>query len=97
MELGGNIFPFVEEKLSNNMRIRTFPECIWEEDLVWHRDKDDRHIHVLSGDNWQLQFDNELPITLNQFKSYFIPKETYHRIIKGTGDLVIEINEYKDR
>lgn len=94
VELGGNIFPFVEETLSNNMRIRTFPECIWEEDLVWHRDENDRHIHILSGDGWQIQFDNELPVVLEQFSTYFIPKEKFHRIIKGNGDLTIEIKEY---
>jgi len=93
VELGGNIFPFVEETLSNSIRIRTFPECIWEEDLVWHRDANDRHIHILSGDGWKLQFDNELPFVLEQFCTYYIPKETYHRVIKGTGDLVIEIQE----
>jgi len=93
VELGGNIFPFVEETLSNSMRIRTFPECIWEEDLVWHRDANNRHIHILSGDGWKLQFDNELPFVLEQFCTYYIPKETYHRVIKGTSDLVIEIIE----
>jgi hypothetical protein len=93
VELGGNIFPFVEESLPDNKRIRTFPDTIWEEDLVWHRDANDRHIHILSGDGWQLQFDNELPFVLEQFCTYYIPRETFHRVIKGTGDLVIEIQE----
>lgn len=93
MELGGNIFPFTEEAVSDKIRIRTFPSTIWEEDLVWHRDANDRHIQILSGDNWKIQFDNCLPVDLIQFETYFIPKETYHRIIKGSSDLIIRIEE----
>ena len=91
MELGGNIYPFVEQTHSNNMRVRTFPETVWEEDLVWHRDAEDRTIKVLSSEGWQLQMDNETPKDLLFGESYYIPKETYHRVIKGKGDLVVEI------
>mgnify|MGYP001184358577 CR=1 FL=1 len=61
MELGGNIYPFLEENLSNNSRIRTFPAEVWPEDLVWHRDAEDRTIKVISSNGWQLHMDNELP------------------------------------
>lgn len=90
-ELGGNVFPFVEETLSNNTRIRTFPETIWEDDLVWHRDKEDRTIKVISSNGWKLQMDNELPKDLIMGESHFIPKKEYHRVIKGEGELVVEI------
>jgi hypothetical protein len=92
-ELGGNLHPFVEQKLSDNRRLRTFPETIWEDDLVWHRDHNDRHIIIMSSDGWQLQMDNELPKDLVMGDSHFIPKETYHRLIKGVNDLVVEIIE----
>ena len=35
--------------------------------------------------------DNELPKDLIMGESHFIPKEKYHRVIKGQGELVIEI------
>jgi len=38
--------------------IRTFDVTKPSEDYVWHRDKEDRIIEVLSGEGWQLQFQN---------------------------------------
>jgi hypothetical protein len=38
------------------------------------------------------QFDNELPQVLKD--KVFIPKEVYHRLIKGTGTLNVRIKEY---
>ena len=92
-ELGGNLHPFVEQKLSDNRRLRTFTETIWEDDLVWHRDKHDRTIKIISSDGWQLQMDNELPKDLTMGDIHFIPKEVYHRVIKGVNDLIVEIVE----
>ena len=43
--------------------------------------------------DWQFQFDNELPISLN--KKIFIPKGVMHRIIKGIGDLQIKNKTYE--
>jgi D-lyxose ketol-isomerase len=37
--------------------------------------------------------DNQLPITLKPGDSINITKNTYHRILKGTTDLVVEILE----
>ena len=34
-----------------------------------------------------------LPIKLEDNQKIFIPKNTYHRIIKGTGELKIKIEE----
>lgn len=90
-ELGGNAFPFVEENLSKNRRIRMFPETVWEEDLVWHRDAEDRTIKVISSNGWKLQMDDQLPKELVMGEIHYIPKNTYHRIIKGIGELIVEI------
>jgi hypothetical protein len=38
-----------------------------------------------------LQMDNELPQSLTE--TIFIPKNTYHRVIKGTGDLVVRVKK----
>jgi len=71
--------------------IRRCPKELDEEFLVWHRDKQDRTIKVLIGKGWMLQKDNELPIRLEEDEDYFIPKMSYHRLLKGDGDLVLEI------
>ena len=90
-ELGGNAFPFVEENLSKNRRIRMFPETVWEDDLVWHRDAENRTVKVLSSNGWKLQMDDQLPKELVIGETHYIPKNTYHRIIKGKGELIVEI------
>jgi len=69
--------------------IRYFSSTLTEEDLVWHKDREDRIVEVLESTDWQFQFDNDIPQQLNS--RLFIPKETYHRIIKGTGDLKIKV------
>jgi hypothetical protein len=69
--------------------VRTFDENVDSEELIWHKDRQNRRIHILSGDNWYLQLDDQLPKVLEVGKEYYIPKETYHRVIKGEGNLVI--------
>lgn len=73
--------------------IRTFSEDTNEGDLVWHRDHDDRLIKVLEGNDWQLQYDNELPFVMEEGKTYLINKNVFHRILKGNSNLIIEITE----
>lgn len=63
-------------------------------ELKWHRDNGDRVITIKSGSNWKLQLDNQLPIPLEIFQSYFIPKDHWHRVIKGDSDLMLEIKEF---
>ena len=70
---------------------RKFTQDVDEHELVWHRDKEDRQVEVLQPTDWQFQFDNEIPQVLKDV--IFIPKQTYHRIIKGTGDLDLRILE----
>lgn len=84
--------PYCEVKQSNCI-LRWFTEDVEEEELTWHKDRKDRVVKVIGGKNWKIQFDNELPINLERNKEYFVPKETYHRIIKGEYNLVLEIEE----
>ena len=84
-------FPFVQTKLSENKALRTFDESVNNAELIWHMDREDRIITVLESDSWKLQMDNSLPVELKKGKTYFIPKMTYHRIIKGSGSLVLEL------
>ena len=64
-----------------------------DEELVWHRDKKDRHITIIEGQAWQLQYNGSLPILLEEGKTYFIKAELFHRLIKGATNLEIEIKE----
>jgi len=85
------IFPFEQKKISKDMVIRTFSEGVEASELIWHMDREDRIIKVLESDSWYLQMDNKLPILLEVGKKYYIPKMTYHRVIKGNKNLIIEI------
>ena len=78
------------EKKENGYIIREFLENTPSFEFVWHRDKEDRIVQATHDTNWQFQLDNDIPRTLDKNK-LFIPKETYHRLIKGTGDLVVKI------
>jgi len=59
-------------------------------------DRKDRIITVIEGHGWMLQLETGLPFDLSSGESYEIPKESWHRIIRGSNNLKILINE-KDR
>jgi hypothetical protein len=82
--------PYTEIENGNIVR-RTFSSNIPESELVWHRDHEDRVVLPLNENNWMVQFDNELPKKLTVGEEYFIPKNTFHRVIKGSGELQVEI------
>ena len=86
-------FPFKEKKLENNVVIREFKENVDSEELIWHRDRENREVTILQSSGWQLQMDNEIPKTLEEGKTYYIPAFVYHRVIKGDGNLVVKIKK----
>ena len=81
------------EVLENDYIIREFSSDINELELIWHRDKKTRKVTILQGEGWKIQMDNSLPETLEEGREYHIPKMEYHRLIKGTGNLLIQIKE----
>jgi hypothetical protein len=83
--------PYTQNQYNGTLS-RTFSQDINEDELVWHRDERDRQVTVLEETDWQFQFDNELPQLLKDV--IFIPKNTYHRLIKGTGELNVHIIEF---
>ena len=85
-------FPFKQQRLGNVL-LREFSAAVNPSELVWHRDHSDRVVAVVEGSGWSLQMDNQLPVLLEVGKQYYIPKNTYHRVIKGSTKLVLEINE----
>jgi len=83
--------PYIEEKKDGYI-IREFSQNTPSLEFVWHRDKEDRHIEVIDGEGWEMQFDNELPFELVKGDRIFITEGRIHRILKGTTDLKIKIN-----
>jgi hypothetical protein len=73
--------------------IRTFVSDLNDEELKWHWDEEDRIIHPTNETNWRFQFDNELPIEIDS--KIKVPKGTWHRLIKGDGDLTLIIEKIK--
>lgn len=71
---------------------RKFKQDIAESELVWHRDREDRELQVIGETDWMFQLEDEIPQQLKN--KIFIPKNTYHRLIKGTGELNILIHEF---
>ena len=86
------VLPFKQKKIKG-LLVREFSENTKPADLTWHRDRSDRKVKVCAGKGWRLQLENKLPVSLMAGKSYFIPKNAYHRILKGERNLVIEIKE----
>ena len=84
--------PYIQT-INKNKILREFAHDTDSHELVWHRDKKDRIVRVIEGKEWKFQFDNMLPIVLHEGQEIFIPKETFHRVIKGNGNLKIEITE----
>jgi hypothetical protein len=84
-------FPFKEIHLKDNLYLREFEESVDVDDLEWHRDREDRIVEIIGETDWQLQIDNELPKVMTG--KLFIPKEIWHRVIKGTGELKVKITK----
>lgn len=81
------------EIVNGNVITRVLPESVTSEELVWHRDKNDRKVEILQSEGWKFQHDNQIPFELKRGDVLEIKKNTYHRVIKGKGDLVIKITE----
>ena len=85
--------PFVEQELTESVVIRTFSaNTAWSE-FKWHWDEEDRIVEPVGENDWQFQFDNQLPIKI--YTQIKIPAGTIHRVIPGTTDLVVKITKIK--
>ena len=83
------MLPFEQKRLSKKNVVRTFSEDVPNEELKWHSDAEDRVVKVIGETDWKIQFDNYLPQVLEG--EVRIPAGVYHRVIKGTGNLKVEI------
>lgn len=90
--MGGSLdFPFAETRDDCGDFVRTFDASVAENELVWHRDREDRIIKPTHETDWQFQLDNELPIIID--REIFIPAGVYHRIIKGSDSLTLSVTK----
>ena len=86
-------FPFEQIEKEGKL-VRTFSTDVDLEELKWHQDLKDREVTVVEGNGWLFQMENELPIKLENAKQIFIPKLAWHRVLKGSGTLIVEIKEF---
>lgn len=91
------MIPFTETLISpsENLYLRKFSGNLDPKELKWHWDEEDRLIKSIQKTNWKFQFDDCLPQEISISEEIFIPKGIYHRLIKGDGDLVLEIKKSK--
>ena len=82
-----------QEIQQGEITIRTFKKDVQDDELVWHRDKEDREVRVVKGSDWLFQREDNLPILLKEGDIIQIKKEEWHRIIKGRTDLIVEIRK----
>ena len=85
--------PYTDIETTDTYIIREFNENVDPIELLWHRDNEPRTIEILEDTNWYIQLDNNLPTSLKEH--IFIPKHTYHRLIKGDGTLKLKIYKHE--
>jgi len=88
--------PFKEEKINPGTFRRTFSRQLDDSELKWHTDKEDRIVLPVSSKGWKIQLDDEFPQDLKENKRYYIPKSVFHRLIKGEGDLIVDVTKLKE-
>lgn len=84
--------PYKQVTISEGVFAREFSSKADPEELVWHRDQEDRLITVTESAGWKIQRDNQMPIEMKAGDQFFIPALEWHRVIKGAGNLLIEVD-----
>lgn len=84
--------PFEQKNIEGKL-IRTFFPDTEEEELKWHQDLKDRKVTIIEDGGWQFQMENSLPNKLSVAEQIYIPKLVWHRVLRGTGNLIVEIEE----
>ena len=85
-------YPFEQIEKEGKL-IRIFSPDVESDELKWHQDLKDRKVIIIEDGGWQFQMEDSLPNKLSIAEQIFIPKLAWHRVIKGTGKLVVEIEE----
>lgn len=87
------MLPFFDQEIGEGEIIRKFNESVDPIELMWHRDDEDRLVEAVSETDWYIQLENELPKRFSE--AVFIPRHEWHRLIKGSGELVVKIRKGK--
>lgn len=85
-------FPF-EQYIKEDKLVRVFTPDVPADELKWHQDLKDRVVTIVESGGWSFQKENELPIKLVNSMQLEIQKYVWHRVIKGDGNLIVEIKE----
>jgi len=79
--------------LAENVKYRRILNEGVADECTWHRDAKDRIVQIVEGRDWQIQFDNQLPVTVSPGDRIRILAQEWHRVIPGRGDLLMIIQE----
>jgi hypothetical protein len=85
--------PF-QQYIKEGKMVRVFTPEVDSDELKWHQDLKDRKVTVIEDGGWSFQMENFLPHKLQIATQIEIPKLLWHRVIKGEGKLVVEIEEF---
>lgn len=85
--------PYRETRLSKDSMIREFSWDVSTDELEWHMDRRDREVEVVTGRGWRLQLQEGLPFDMVPGCRYKIPKNSWHRVLRGDETLRILIHE----
>ena len=83
--------PYTEEAIGGDIYLRVFSEDTLDEELKWHWDEEDRMVTPIRETDWKFQMDNRLPQPIEG--EIFIPAGKWHRVIKGTGNLLLRVHK----
>ena len=75
-----------------NTYTRIFREHTPESDLFWNKNYE-RSAKIVECDGWKVELSDHCR-TLRAGETFKIPANQYHKIIKGSGSLVVEIIEH---
>ena len=81
------------QQINDGKIYRTFSPDVDSDELKWHQDLKDRKVTVIEDGGWSFQMENSLPVKLCDAKQISISKFVWHRVIKGEGNLIVEIEE----
>lgn len=90
--------PYFDTEKINNEYYRFFEKNTNNDELIWHRDKENRKVEVVNDAvGWKIQFDNQLPKEIRKNDLIYIPAMVFHRVIKKDSctDLELRIKEWK--
>lgn len=76
---------------SEKGEIRKFSRDVDSDELKWHRDREDRVVTPVGQNDWMFQRDNQLPEPIDG--EIRVPRGEWHRVIKGTTDLVVRVQK----